>query len=360
MKRLAILGTNGLPPKYGGFETLVDNLTKIEVDDLEYVVFCSKTKKEDRLTRYNQATLEYINLNANGLQSISYDIISLLKTWFTFDYILLLGTPGSPIIPLLKLLRKKTIIATNFGGLEWKRDKWNWFVRKYLKFSERIAIKYSDIIVADNQHFVNYIKKKYNKESTLIEYGGDHAGNVDYTKNDLIKFPFLEKPYGINISRAQPDNLLHLVLEAFKENPDNTIVIVSNWDNFQYGRNLKKKYSNYKNIFIIDAIYDLNELNMLRSNASYYIHSHTFCGTAPSLVEAMYLGLPIISFDAETNRYTTEEKALFFEDLNYLSSIIKNFDKVDLKTLGLKMKEVAERRYTWKTIGQKYISIFKK
>jgi len=156
----------------------------------------------------------------------------------------LLGTPGSPIIPVLKFFRKKTTLATNFGGLEWKRDKWKKWVRKYLKFSEKIAINYSDIIVADNQHFVNYIQETYGKNSILIEYGGDHAEKIEYTKKLIEKYPFLNSEYGISISRAQPDNLLHVVLEAYKRSVDKKIVLVSNWNNFQYGKDLKKKYSN--------------------------------------------------------------------------------------------------------------------
>jgi len=113
-----------------------------------------------------------------------------------------------------------------------------------------------------------------------------------------------------------------------------------------------------ENIIILDAIYDLEELNMLRSNATYYIHSHTFCGTAPSLVEAMNLGLPVISYDTETNRFTTEEKAIFFKTVDDLTSVVKSVNEEKLKEAGLHMTEVAKRRYTWDAIGQKYIKLF--
>jgi len=356
-KKIAIIGTNGLPANYGGFETMTNYLTKQKNQEFDFFVFCGKTPGNKKRKSYNGANLIYLPFNANGSQSIIYDVISIIKSWFKYDVLLILGTPGCVILPVLNLFKKtKTII--NFGGLEWKRDKWSFLIRKYLKFTESLAIKYSTHIVADNQYFCNYIQSEYGRNSELIEYGGDHVSKLPITSELMNEYSFLGKEYAISVSRAQPDNNLHVLLEAYSKTPNKVLVLVSNWGKFEYGISLKKKYANYSNLFLLDAIYDLKILDVLRNNAKVYVHSHTYCGTAPSLVEAMNLGLPIISFKVQTNLETTEEKALFFSDSDSLISLINNVSRDELKMLSNQMQEIAEKRYTWDRISNKYAKLF--
>jgi glycosyltransferase involved in cell wall biosynthesis len=356
-KKVVIIGSAGLPAKYGGFETMVNYLTKEKNNEIEFTVFCQKTSKEHKITEFNGSKLVYLPFNANGAQSIIYDVSSIIKSWFKYDVLLILGTPGCIIIPFLNFFKKsKTII--NFGGLEWKRQKWNIFIRKYLKFTEAIAVNNSTIIVADNKYFCDYIKEEYKRNAILIEYGGDHTSQLAISANFNKKYPFLDNEYAISVSRAQPDNNLHILLEAFSEMPNKTFVLISNWDKFKYGKDLKKKFSNYSNLFLVDAIYDLEILDVIRSNAKLYIHSHKFCGTAPSLVEAMNLGLPIIAYDVPTNIETTENKALFFKTPKELISLIDETSNTTLEKLGLEMKKIASRRYSWSEISNKYVELF--
>tara|TARA_X000000950_G_scaffold106258_1_gene133812 strand:- start:9829 stop:10920 length:1092 start_codon:yes stop_codon:yes gene_type:complete len=352
-KKVAIIGTAGLPANYGGFETMTDFLTKFKGDEFQFYVFCGKTTKNNQLKEYNGAKLIYLPFNANGSQSILYDIVSIIKSWFKYDSLIILGTSGCIILPFLKLFKAtKTIV--NFGGLEWKRDKWNFFIRKYLKFTERIAIKNSSFVVADNQSFCNYINKEYSISSELIEYGGDQVSNIKASLKFKKKYSFINKSYFISVSRAQRDNNLHLLLEAFSKTPNKNLVLVSNWNKFNYGIKLKKKYSCFDNIYLVDAIYDLSILDVIRSNAKAYIHSHTYCGTAPSLVEAMNLGLPIISYNVDTNVKTTENQAIYFSNHIDLIEILNNINDLEITALGNKMKKIAKKRYTWEIISNKY------
>ena len=122
-KKLAIVGTVGIPSKYGGFETLTEYITKDLSEKYDITVFCSSKSYEEKIKKYNNCHLKYINLNANGVQSIPYDILSLLKALRFADTILILGVSGCISLPFLKLFFKKTKIVTNIDGLEWKRDK---------------------------------------------------------------------------------------------------------------------------------------------------------------------------------------------------------------------------------------------
>lgn len=356
-KKVAIVGSVGLPANYGGFETMVNYLTIEKNESIDFTVFCQKTSKDKQLKIYNGSKLKYLPFKANGAQSIIYDITAIILSWFKYDAILILGTPGCLILPFLRPFKKTTTIV-NFGGLEWKRDKWGKFGKWYLKTTEKVAMKYASIVVADNQYFCEYIQKAYKIKGVLIEYGGDHVLNRPKHEKLIAKYPFLENQYDVSVSRAQEDNNLHLVLEAYTKTPNRNIVLVSNYDKFEYGKQLKEKFSNSPNIFLQDAVYDLNELDVIRSNASIYIHSHKFCGTAPSLVEAMNLGLGVISFNMPTNRVTTEEKAYYFTTSDELSELLGKISATDILSLASDMKEIALRRYTWKRISNRYAELF--
>ena len=160
-KKVAIIGSVGLPADYGGFETMVNYLTLAKNADFNFTVYCQKTPKKQQSKQLNGSQLKYLPFKANGIQSIIYDITAIIISWFKYDTLLILGTAGCIILPFLKPFRKTNTIV-NFGGLEWKRDKWGPLILWYLKFTEKIAIKYATKIVADNQYFCDYLKNEYN------------------------------------------------------------------------------------------------------------------------------------------------------------------------------------------------------
>jgi hypothetical protein len=170
---VSIIGTNGIPARYGGFETLAENLVKNKTRDIRYTVFCSSKLYKEKQKKYLYAKLRYINLNANGISSIFYDFISMLLS-LRYDVMLILGVSGSLFLPFIRLIYRGKII-TNIDGIEWKRDKWNIIAKFILRISEKSAVKFSDVIICDNQGIVDYIKKTYKREPVLIEYGADHV-----------------------------------------------------------------------------------------------------------------------------------------------------------------------------------------
>ena len=290
------------------------------------------------------------------MSSIIYDVLSVLHSLFYADVILVLGVSGAFVLPIVKLLTKKKII-TNIDGLEWKRDKWGRLAKKYLKKQEEIAVKYSHYVVVDNEGIQQHVTSSYSKQSHLISYGGDHVFNV-YLKQETIDEFNLPKKFAFKVCRIEPENNIHLILEAFSESETN-LVIVGNWYNNDYGKNLKKTF-NQKNIYLLDPIYNQEQLNEIRSNCFLYIHGHSAGGTNPSLVEAMCLGLPVLAFNVSYNKFTTHNEALYFQNkaeiINNLKLITENPDI--LKQKSLKMKEISLNEYNWCSISDKYKRLF--
>lgn len=357
MTKVAIVGTQGIPAKYGGFESLVENLTGDNCPvDVHYTVFCSGCDMPEKMKEYKGARLKYVPLHANGIQSVPYDIISLLRSLRGYDAILVLGVSGGLFLPIFKLFCRSRLII-NIDGQEYRRAKWNNFAKYILRISEKLAVRCADTIIADNKGIQDYVIDTYGRNSELIAYGGDHVRReISEEKTaEILKDYHVEKgEYAITVCRIEPENNSRMVLEAFAKT-GRPLLYIGNWDHSEYSRSLKAKYSGKPNIKMMDAVYDLDTLYALRSNAGLYVHGHSAGGTNPSLVEAMHFGMPIIAYDVVYNRETTEGQASYFRDATQLAELLKK-EKLD----GAPMKEIAERRYRWKHISQQYVNLYKK
>ena len=355
MKKVAIIGTVGVPASYGGFETLVENIIGENTSsDIEYTVFCSSKSYTDKRNTYKGAKLKYIGLKANGAQSTPYDILSMMKTGNKYDVALVLGVSGCIFLPIFRLWFKNKLIV-NIDGLEHRRGKWGKFAKWFLRKSEAVAVKYADVIVSDNKGIQDYVTETYHKESVLIAYGGDHVTRdvSEQKQQDVLQQYDVKKgKYAISVCRIEPENNCHVILDAFSKT-DKKLIYIGNWERSEYGKALKEKYSGCSNINIHGPEYDLDTLYALRSNAEMYIHGHSAGGTNPSLVEAMFFGNPILAFDVVYNRATTDEQAYYFKDANELKQLLS---KQDLN--GEAMNRIAQEKYTWRKIASQYEAVY--
>ena len=360
--RVAVIGTTGLPARYGGFETLTHHLVDQLGTKVDFTVYCSGKyfeKSPKRLSVFNGAKLVYLPLNANGYQSVIYDMISILHAIRYADVVLALGVSGAMLFPVLKLFTSKKILV-NIDGQEWKRPKWNWIAKKVLGFSEKMAVRFADVVITDNKVIQQYVHKSYDRtDAWLIEYGGDHVSKQPLRNYHFEQFPFLKEPYAFNVSRIEPENNILMILDAFSRAPQQTLVMVGLWNHGKYGIDLKTKFSNYANIHLLDPIYDQDQLNSIRSNAKFYVHGHSAGGTNPSLVEAMCLGLPILSYGVDYNRDTTNHRARYFSNAEELLKQLSFFSQTDVSQMGLELQQYGLQKYAWQRIASLYISAFK-
>ena len=350
--KVAIVGTQGIPAQYGGFETLTENLVGFKHNqDIEYTVFCSSKDMPSQPSEHKGAKLKYIGLKSNGVQSIPYDIVAMIKCISGYDCILVLGVSGCIFAPILKMLTKSKVII-NIDGMEHRREKWGKFAKWFLRTSEKMAVKAADIVIADNKGIQDYVKETYNKQAEMIAYGGDHVNrdvSEERQEQILTEFGLKKHGYALSICRIEPENNVGLILEVFSKT-GNPIAMLGNFHNNEYSRGIKETYSKFSNITLIDACYDLDKLYALRNNSAFYVHGHSAGGTNPSLVEAMFFGRPIVAFGVNYNRYSTNHLAEYFNNAAELEQMLAQ----PRQETGSTLKEYAQQHYTWSVITKQY------
>lgn len=355
---ISIAGTNGIPANYGGFETLAEQLYLNLNKDFNIVVYCSKAHSKKWHNMLKNVELIYLPFKANGWQSIFFDSACLIHSFFKSDICLMLGNSGGLLMPIMSICKRKVII--NVGGLESIRAKYKPITRAFVYLLETLSNQFSTKTIVDNMHIKKIYDKRFSRECIYIPYGGDHAKKNLLTESYIKKYDFLKSNYFLSVSRAQPDNNIHLLIESFIDLPDKKLVIISNWNVSEYGVDLYKKFNKkYKNIILLHAIYEKKELDTLRSNCFVYIHSHSACGTAPSLVEAMCLNVPVICFDCETNRNTTDGLSKYFIDKKSLKNLVLLSDNSSITDeIKTNLYKLGQKKYNWKRVSQQYKELF--
>ena len=349
---ICIIGTVGIPASYGGFETLAERL--VDTKEAKFTVYCSKKHYQEYPKKYKTADLVYVPFDANGVSSIVYDIFSMLHALISgHKNFLVLGVSGAIFLPILSCFPKVKII-TNIDGTEWRREKWKGLAKTFLKFSEFLAVRFSSQVVSDNDSITNYISEEYQSSCKTIAYGGDHAfrSMANVKLDDIFD---TSAPFALSICRIEPENNVHLILEAFSEDKSR-IVFIGNWEKSSYGRALYNKYKDKINITLSKPIYCLDTLHAFRSECAVYIHGHSAGGTNPSLVEMMHFSKPIVAFDCSFNRATMEDKGNYFSSSKGLAKTLEEPNGLED---GVEMTEIAKRRYTWVIIRKQYLELFR-
>ncbi|MCM3749151.1 DUF1972 domain-containing protein [Paenibacillus pasadenensis] len=377
-----IIGSKGIPAKYGGFETFVEQLTKSrQNDDIHYHVSCLAENKEINI--YNGARCFNISVpNIGSGKAVLYDVLSLKECYHYIkenniqnSVIYILACRIGPFLNYYKrrLNEFNTKIYVNPDGHEWKRSKWNFLIRKYWKISESMMVKRADLLICDSKGIETYIHKEYSRFKPLtkfIAYGADttrstlsdsHLPFVNWLKEKEIRI----RQYYLVVGRFVPENNYELMIREFmKSDTKKDFVIISNVENNSFYKELLEKtgFDKDKRIKFVGTVYDPELLKKIREEAYGYFHGHEVGGTNPSLLEALASTSLNLLLDVVFNREVGENGALYFDkNPNSLATLISNCDDLDSKIIqeyGERAVNRVQTAYSWNSIIQKYEEIF--
>jgi len=352
--KIGILGTRGIPNHYGGFEQFAEHLS-VGLVRLGHEVWVynphNHSFKEPRwhgvnlIHCFNPET--YIGTPGQFL----YDLKCIHDTRKRdFDVILQLGYTSSSVWN--RCLPHKPKIATNMDGLEWKRSKYSKPVRWFLKYAENLAVKSSDLLIADSEVIQDYLANSYRVSPIYIPYGAD----IFNTPDPSILFPFDVRPkeYFLIISRMQSDNHLKEIIRGVLQSDAKIPLLIIGHIGSSYGKLLLKTYASEK-IRFLGPIFEKKTLNNLRYYASFYFHGHSSGGTNPSLLEAMAASSPVCAHDNPFNREVLGADACFFSNSGQICEILKDFQNQNRQSEWI-LNNIRKIRikYDWNKVIQAY------
>lgn len=343
-----VVGTVGAPARYGGFETLAEQLcVHFPANEVQLVVYCEKQAyaPAERSEHFFGHRRVFLPLRANGLASMVYDAWALIHATFTLGArdIYVLGYSGAWILPLLKILRPGTRYIVNIDGMEWRRDKFSRPAKLLLKVLESCAARSATTVIADNDALAALFRERYRRQPVTIAYGGDHTLSQNADPADAPRGHYLA------IARIEPENNTEMILEACRQ-AGIALVFIGNWNATDYGRDLRRRYADATDLRLLDPIYAQAELNSWRAGAIGYIHGHSVGGTNPSLVEALFHTDCLLSFDCAFNRATLDNAGAYFIDVPSLAALL---GKPVTPIAESPLKSLRER-YRWTTIAAHY------
>lgn len=320
--KIGIIGTRGIPNRYGGYEQFAGHAAPELVRRGHEVVVYNSSLHQFKEKEWNgvQLVKKYDPENKIGTTGqFIYDLNCILDARKkNFDIILQLGYTSSSIWSFL--FPKRSAVITNMDGFEWKRQKYSRPVQRFLKQAEKWAAKNSDDLIADSVGMKQYLLEKYKRQSSFIAYSAELFTNADQR---LIENRDL-RPYNYDlvIARMEPENNIEPIVCAHQiVDSSKTLVVIGNYEN-KYGSFLKKKYES-ENIRFWGGIFDERLLNTLRYYSNFYFHGHSVGGTNPSLLEAMASYSLIVAHDNIFNRSVLGDDAFYFSTAEHISDILK-------------------------------------
>src|SRR5437868_5790960 len=355
--KIAILGTRGIPARYGGFETFAEQLSKRLVDRGHAVtVYCRRpfTQPDDVLDPRIQRVIlpgtssKHFDTLLNGLLSVFHAVFSKA------EIVLICNVANSPYAWLPRLFGKPTVL--NVDGLDRLRGKWNWLGQTFLHFCEFLSVFTATQVVTDAKVIQEYYREHYHKTSTLITYGAEVP---DVSSNGLSsRLP--DHRYFLYVSRLEPENNPELVIRAYGQ-------VEIDWPLVILGSNAyRPKYVTHlqsladTRVIFPGAIYGDGYWALVK-NAGVSVYAGEVGGVHPALVEAMAAGKPILCLDNPANRETVGDCAIMFErtveDLSRKMLAIAR-DKQIRDELSVRAAERAKANYGWEEITSKYEILF--
>jgi glycosyltransferase involved in cell wall biosynthesis len=353
--KVAILGTRGIPNHYGGFEQFAEYLSAglVKLGHQVYVYNSHNHPCQLKVWKGVNIIHKYDPENRIGTAGqFIYDLNCIHDSRHrNFDIILQLGYTSSSVWG--RWLPRQSVIITNMDGLEWKRTKYSRPVQFFLKYAEKLGVKYSHFLIADSLGIQRYLKGKYGLQARYIPYG---ATLFRKPSLDFIK-PYVSTPYSYDmlIARLEPENSLEIILKGVAASRTiRTFLVIGNHIS-PYGSYLKNKYEG-KKIKFLGTIYDMDILNNLRYFSNLYLHGHTVGGTNPSLLEAMASSALVVAHNNEFNNSILGSDAFYFTDSCQVQAIIETVQR-NTPEAGAKIDSNIQKinnLYSWDKIIKEY------
>jgi glycosyltransferase involved in cell wall biosynthesis len=358
--RIVILGTRGIPASYGGFETFAEHLsTRLVARGHEVTVYGRAHYVSPRELEYHGVRLKVLpTIRHKYFDTVVHSFLSAVHAVSSrFDAALICNAANAPFAPILRLTG--TPVAINVDGLEHKRKKWGWLGRRYYLAAERLATILPNVMVTDAQVIQDYYLARYNAPSKMIAYGSEVERRPD--RAAVRRWRAEPNRYVLYVSRLEPENNAHLVIEAFKKvRTAYRLLIVGDAPYaHDYITDLKARARGDKRIVFTGFVFG-QDYRALQQNAYCYVHATEVGGTHPALLEAMGYGNCVLTLATPENIEAVGDAGIPYADEFDLTEKLQRVlrDGSLVQSYRNRAQVRVQRYYDWDRVVDQYESLF--
>ncbi|MCI0348238.1 MAG: glycosyltransferase [Acidobacteriales bacterium] len=359
---IAILGSRGIPNRYGGFEAFAEKLSEHLVrNGYRVSVYCRRqfSRPEDAEVvdqRIRRVVLP--SITSKHLDTPVHTFLSILHVIFTdADLVLMVNVANSLFAWMPRLVGKPVVL--NVDGLDRKRKKWRWFARGVLYICELISLFTPTRVVTDARAIQDYYRQRYGKRSTMIAYGADPP-RASSANHELGSRGLKAENYILYVSRMEPENNPELVLRAYQMLKTDWPLVMVGGNSYDATYDAKLRSIAAQNVIFTGPVYG-DGYWALQKNAGMFIFACEVGGVHPALIEAMAAGRAVLYLDTDSNRETANGCGTMFgrepDDLARKINELIN-DPARRSRLGEVAAEFARQQYSWDKIARQYEELF--
>ncbi len=371
--KVAMIGHKVVPSRRGGIENVLTSLCPILVESGVDVTCYNRSgqKIENEYIgtvidkKYRDVKIKKAwTLNVRGLSAMMASFTAAISATFVKYDIIHFHAEGPCAAMWIPKMFGKRCVAT-VHGLDWQREKWGkGFASKYIKFGERVMVKYADEIIVLSESARDYFKETYNRETVLIHNGIERPIKKDAEKITEL-YGLSKDSYICMVSRLTAEKGVHYLIDAYNSiSTDKKLVIAGDTsDTDEYVELLKEKAKNNPNI-IFTGFISGDVLKEIYSNAYLVAVPSDIEGMSLSLLEALANGNAVLCSDIPENTLVTEDKAMLFsksnvEDLkNKLQKMCD--DESIVNDLKNGVDEFILGKYNWQDVATATLSLYDK
>jgi glycosyltransferase involved in cell wall biosynthesis len=355
--RIALIGTRGIPARYGGFETFAEELsTRLVKRGHQVTVYCRQRHPEPV---YRGVRLRYRpTVRHKYLDTVVHTAVSTLDLLFHRHDAALYCNAANALFTILPRLAGMPV-ALNVDGLERHRKKWNPLGKAWYRLSEWLATLLPTVVVTDAWHIARYYLERHGKLSDFIPYGAE-TGRVD-TREALDRLGLEPQRYFLYVSRLEPENNALLVREAFERlGTDLKLALVGDAP-YAAGYIERVRATTDPRVILPGAVYGPG-YHELQSHSFAYIHATEVGGTHPALIEAMGRGALVLYLDTPENAEVAQGAGIPFDRENLTERLEQALAMSEAQRESWRKK--ARRRvgedYSWEAVTDAYERLFRR
>ena len=352
--RVALIGTRGVPARYGGFETCVEEVgSRLASRGHEIVVFCRSQPGQPRPAEYRGMRLVHLPaIPKRSLETLSHTALSVLSSALSgVDAAIVFNAANAPFLPCLRW--RRIPVATHVDGLEWKRAKWGPAGRRYYRLAEALAVRWSEELIADARGIADYYLSEFSASTTEIAYGAPIVQPQD--SSALAPLRLEPKRYHLLVARFEPENHVLEIVKGYRQSVATfpLVVVGSAPYSDRYSANIWSAADG--RVRLLGAVWDQDQLDQLYAHALSYLHGHSVGGTNPSLLRAAGAGTYTIAYDVSFNREVLGDQAAYFLNPSDVAREVEAAERQPRWVLDQgRLLQEGIRRYNWDDVATRY------